>query len=147
MRERDVLHHLIEICSDAERAFRTAAGRVEDFDLQMLFVQLADERRRFAAALTPHLYRFGDAIDAGGTNIGAMHRGWMTLRSLVPGDPDEAIVQEVERGERAALHAYDRALAGILPLTVDGLIEAQRNAIQKTHDRIASASYRERRAA
>jgi uncharacterized protein (TIGR02284 family) len=62
----------------------------------------------------------------------------MTLRSLVPGNQDRAIVAEAELGERAALNAYDRALAGLLPLNVDWLIEAQREAVRKAHERIAA---------
>ena len=34
--------------------------------------------------------------------------------------------------------AYDHALAGMLPLTVDWLIEAQREAIRKAYERIAA---------
>ena len=136
--ERDVLHHLIEICSDGELGFRAAAGQVNDPALRALFVELADERRRFAADLRPHLQRLGGGTDAAGSGRGAVHRSWMTLLSLVPGDHDQAMVVEAERGERAALTAYDRALAALLPLTVDWLVEAQREAVRKAHARIAA---------
>lgn len=135
--ERDVIHHLIEICSDGEQGFRTAAGQVKDPALRELFSELAEERRRFAADLIPHLHRMGGYTDTDGSGKGAVHRSWMTLLSLVPGDHDQAMVAEAGRGERAALMAYDRALAGLLPLTVDWLVEAQREAVRKAHDRIA----------
>lgn len=140
--ERDVLHHLIEICSDGSRGFRMAAGAVNDPDLRALFAELADERSRFAADLIPHLQRLGGYTETEGTSKGAMHRGWMTFRSHAPGDHDHAIVVEAERGERAAINAYDRALAGLLPLTVDWLVEAQREAVRKAHERIAAFEIR-----
>ena len=140
--ERDVLHHLIEICSDGERGFRTAADQVSDPGLRAMFVELANERSRFAADLIPHLQRLGGYTDTEGTGKGAMHRGWMALLSIVPGNHDRAVVLEAERGERAALNAYDRALAGLLPLTVDWLVEAQREAVRKAHERIAAFKIR-----
>jgi uncharacterized protein (TIGR02284 family) len=140
--ERDVIQHLIEICSDGERGFRTAADQVHDPALRALFVELADERRRFTADLVPHLQRLGGQADNAWTGKGAMHRSWMTLLRLVPGEHDHAMVVEAERGERAALSAYDRALAGFLPLKVDWLVEAQREAVRKAHARIAAFEVR-----
>jgi uncharacterized protein (TIGR02284 family) len=140
--ERDMLQHLIEICSDGSQGFRMAAGQVNDPDLRALFAELAAERGRFAADLIPHVQRLGGLTDTEGTAKGAVHRGWMTLRGLAPGNQDHAIVIEAERGERAALTAYDRALAGLLPLTVDWLVEAQREAVRKAHERIAAFDVR-----
>lgn len=136
--ERDVLHNLIEICSDGSRGFQTAADHVNNPDLRALFVELADERRRFAADLTPHLQRMGGYAAIEGTSKGAVHRGWMTLMSLAPGNHDQALVVEAERGERAALTAYDNALAGFLPFAVDWLVEAQREAVRKAYERLAA---------
>lgn len=133
--EREVLHHLIEICKDGERGFRTAAEQVGAPVLKTLFADLAAQRRQFAAELTPHLARLGGLSD-GGTNAGTLHRAWMMLRGLVPGTHDHAIVTEAERGEHAALNAYIDALNGMLPPTVTDLIESQRSAIEAANERI-----------
>jgi len=60
----------------------------------------------------------------------------MLLRDLVPGQHDHTIVTEAERGEHAALDAYDEALNGMLPPTVTDLVETQRDAIQQANERI-----------
>ena len=133
--EREVLHHLIEICKDGERGFRTAAEQVGAPVLKTLFADLAAQRRQFAAELGPHLQRLGGLAD-GGTNAGTLHRGWMVLRGIVPGDHDHAIVTEAERGEHAALNAYTDALNGMLPPTVIDLVEEQRDAIRAANERI-----------
>ena len=133
--EREVLHHLIEICKDGERGFRTAAEQVSAPVLKTLFADLAAQRRQFAAELGPHLQRLGGLAD-GGTNAGTLHRGWMVLRGIVPGDYDHAIVTEAERGEHAALNAYKDALNGMLPPTVIDLVEEQRDAIRAANERI-----------
>jgi uncharacterized protein (TIGR02284 family) len=134
--ERDVLHHLIDVCRDGERGFRAAADHVSDPTLKALFTDLATERKRFAEALLPHLQRLGGPPDAEGTNAGALHRRWMVLKGLVPGRHDHHIVEEAERGEHSALDAYEDALNGMLPPTVTEIVEAQRDAILTATDRI-----------
>lgn len=134
--ERDVLHHLIDLCRDGERGFRAAADHVSDPTLKSLFTDLATERMRFAEALLPHLQRLGGPPDADGTSAGRLHRQWMVLKGFVPGRHDHKIIAEAERGEHAALDAYEEALNGMLPPTVSELIEAQREAIMKATDRI-----------
>lgn len=136
--ERQVLHHLIEICRDGELGFRAAADHVTATSLKALFADLAAQRRQFADELAPHLYRLGGLPDDG-TNAGAVHRGWMALRGLVPGRHDSAIVREAARGEHAALDAYEDALSGLLPPTVTDIVEMQRDAIYAANDRIREA--------
>lgn len=134
--ERDVLHHLIDLCRDGERGFRAAADHVSEPALKSLFTGLAAQRKRFADELLPHLQRLGAPPDAEGTNVGALHRRWMVLKGMIAGRHDHQIAIEAERGERAALDAYEEALNGMLPPTVTELIEAQRDAIVGTYERI-----------
>lgn len=136
--EREVLHYLIEVCEDGERGFRAAADCVSKPGLKALFAELAAERARFASDLVPHLQRLGGRTDLGGSTAATLHRGWIGLKGLVPGHHDHAIVTEAERGEQAALDAYEEALNGMLPPTVTSLVEQQREAMQKANERIRS---------
>jgi uncharacterized protein (TIGR02284 family) len=136
--EREVLHHLVEICKDGERGFRAAAEYVHDPALKTLFAELAEQRRRFAQDLVPHLNRLGGAPDWQGTAAGALHRGWMNVKAHVTGHADHAIVVEAARGEHAALDAYDEALHGMLPPTVSSLVEVQREDIAQACERITA---------
>ena len=136
--ERDVLHHLIEVCNDGERGFRAAADFVGDAQLKTLFLHLAEQRQRFAEDLLPHLQRLGGLPDEAGTGAGSLHRGWMAFMGMVPGRHDHHIVTEAERGEQAARSAYEEALNGMLPPTVTDVIEAQRDALVAAQDRIRS---------
>jgi uncharacterized protein (TIGR02284 family) len=60
----------------------------------------------------------------------------MNVKAHVPGHHDEAIVTEAERGEHAAMKAYDDALNGVLPPTVIAIVEAQREQMRVTQERI-----------
>jgi uncharacterized protein (TIGR02284 family) len=134
--ERDVLHHLIDVCENGALGFATAAEHVAGSGLKTLFAELSTERARFAEELVPHLQRLGGRIDHGGTRAGSVHRGWMELKHLVPGNHDHAVVTEAKRGERTAIDTYNDALSGMLPPTVIGLVEQQRNAMISDDDRI-----------
>jgi len=138
--ERDVLYHLVDLCRDGERGFRAAADHVRDPTLKALFTELATQRKQFAEELLPHLQRLGSPPLAEGTSAGRLHRQWMTLKGLVPGRHDHHIVTEAERGEQVALDAYEDALNGMLPPTVSGLVESQREAILKATDRIRTVA-------
>jgi uncharacterized protein (TIGR02284 family) len=136
--ELNVLNHLIETCRDGEYGFRFASEHSTDPEIKSLFATLAAERAGFAEALVPHVHRLGGQAPAVGTTAGAIHRGWMNLSSSVSRHHDGVLIAEAERGERAALHAYEAALQGLLPPTVTGLIEQQEAAIRRAYERIAS---------
>ena len=136
--ERGTLNHLIELCRDGERGFRHAANHVQDPVLKTLFLELAAQRERFVEALRPHAQRLGGAADADGTATGALHRGWMSLKDSVGPHQDAAIVKEAERGERAALAAFEEAIDGIVPPDSRELIESCRAQVEHSYRRIVA---------
>ena len=136
--ELSVLNHLVETCRDGEQGFRFAAQHATDPEVQALFTALAAERAGFAEALTPHVHRLGGQALAAGTTAGTIHRGWMTLVNAVTRHHDNVLIAEAERGERAALHVYEEAFRGLLPPTVEDLIERQHAAIRGAYDRIVA---------
>lgn len=134
--ERWTLNHLIETCRDGERGFRYAANHVSDPAVKALLLEIASQRQRFGETLLPHAHRLGGANDADGTVVGALHRGWMTLRDTLTPHDDATIIKEAERGERAALTAYHEALDNILSPEARDLIESQRTQVQETYNRL-----------
>jgi uncharacterized protein (TIGR02284 family) len=134
--ERETLNLLIETCRDGEHGFRYAANHVRHPALKALFLEIASEREAFATELLPYAQRLGGAEAGDGSLAGALHRGWMTVRDAVGGHEDAAIVREAERGERAALAAYDEAINGMLPPTARDVIERQHDAIRDNYLRV-----------
>lgn len=136
--ELGVLNHLLETCRDGERGFRFASDHATGRDIKALFAALSEERRRFAEELAPHAYRLGGQAITGGSAAGAIHRGWMNLKDAVSSHHDEVLLAEAERGERAAIHAYEEALQDMLPPTVSDIVERQYATICGVHARIAA---------
>lgn len=136
--ERAILNHLIETCRDAERGFMVAADETQEPQLRERFLELAEQRRQFAADLLPHAQRLGGARVGDGTTAAALHRHWIQLKARVVKDADKAVLSEAERGERFAVGAYDDAVNDILPPDVRDLVEAQDEDIRMAHDDIAA---------
>ena len=137
--ERALLNHLIEICRDAERGFRTAAEQVTTPELKALFVRLADQRHAFAEALLPHAQRLGGEHVADGTSAAALHRAWMQVKARLASNPEQAVLSEAARGEHYAVAAYEDAVHDLLPPDARDLIEQQEKDVRAAAERILSA--------
>ena len=123
--ERTVLNHLIETCRDAERGLLLAAGAVKSPEVKRLLTSLAEQRHAFANELLPHAQRLGGESAADGSAAAAVHRAWIQVKARLASDRDQAVLQEAARGERYALHAYDDAVADMIPPDVRDLVEGQ----------------------
>jgi uncharacterized protein (TIGR02284 family) len=141
--KRAVLDQLIETCKDGERGFLYATNYVHDPLIKAIFTEAASQRQRFAVDLLPHAQRLGGENEAAGTTTAALHRGWMTIKDTLSGHDAQAIIREAERGEEAALAAYEDALEEMLPPTTRDVIERQYADVRRTHDRIHTFLSRE----
>lgn len=131
-----VLNDLIETCKDGEQGFRTAAEGVSRADVKSRFLQYSQERAQMSAELQDEVRRLGGDPERGGSMSGALHRGWMDVKSAVTGRDEHAILAEAERGEDAAKSTYESALREPLPPTAHTLIEQQARRIRQAHDEV-----------
>jgi uncharacterized protein (TIGR02284 family) len=131
-----VLNDLIETCKDGEKGFRTAAEGVSNSELGTLFLNYAEQRASFAAELQAEVRRVGGDPETGGTALGALHRGWIDIKSAVAGKDEGAIIAEAERGEDHAVRMYREALEKNLPTAVQTIVENQYIHIRDAHDHV-----------
>lgn len=143
------LNDLIQIDRDGEEGFRTSAENVKDAELRALFQQYATQRAGFATELQSEVERLGEEATDRSDVRGALHRGWMNLRTAIQGDDDHAILAEAERGEDAAKEAYEDALNKPLPTDIKTLVERQYREVRQAHDHVRDLRdrYRSRREA
>jgi uncharacterized protein (TIGR02284 family) len=133
--EHAVLNRLIETCRDGEQGFRLAAEKISDPALKQLFRDLAAQRALFAGELVPHAQRLGGDPAASGSAMGSLHRGWLQLEEALHHD-DDAILGEVELGDRMTLRAYFDAIHGMLPPETRDLVQRQFDELDEAHERI-----------
>jgi uncharacterized protein (TIGR02284 family) len=132
-----VLDELIETLKDGQQGFKQAAEGVSDPKLKSLFRDYSDQRSRFATALQTEARAFGeDKPKDHSSAAGALHRGWINLKSAVTGGDEHAILAECERGEDSAVEEYQKAVEDGLPPALQEIVSRQYAEIKAVHDRI-----------
>ena len=127
------LNELLEKNYDAEKGFQNAADDVKNEKLKAFFSEKARQRYNFGHELKTEISKFGKTPDKGTSLKGDIHRSWMDLKSALTSDKEEEVLEEVIRGEKAALEEYNEAISNqdFPPSTVNLLLK-QRNAIERT---------------
>jgi uncharacterized protein (TIGR02284 family) len=130
------LNGLIETCRDGQEGFKQAAEGVERSDLKTLFFEFSSQRAKFAGDLQDLVRTLGGDPEKSGSMTGAIHRGWINIKSAVTGQDEGAILSECERGEDSAKNAYKDALETALPAYIQQAVQQQYVSVQSAHDRV-----------
>lgn len=133
----DVLNDLIENAKDGEYGFTECAERVQSPTAKSTLQQRAADCRSAALELQALVTRLGGKPADGGTALGALHRGWISVKDALTPDSDRRMLDEAERGEDTALARYRKALKadGLTPEVRD-VITRQMAGAQANHDQI-----------
>jgi uncharacterized protein (TIGR02284 family) len=133
-----LLNGLIETCKDGEYGFKTAADGLQDPQITALFHKYSQQRGEMARELQGEVRRLGGDPDKVGSVVGAAHRGWINIKSVVTGKDDGSIVSEAERGEDSAKRMYKEALNEVLPIRIVALLREQSMKVIDAHNRVRS---------
>ena len=101
------LNNLIETCKDGQEGFKQAAEGIERSDVKSVFYELGQQRAKFAGELQGLVREMGGDPETTSSTVGALHRGWINIKSVITGKDDAAILNEAERGEDVAVNAYN----------------------------------------
>lgn len=132
------LNNLIETCKDGQEGFKQAAEGVTRSDLKTTFYELGQQRAKFAGELQNLVRELGGDPETTSSTVGALHRGWINIKSAITGQDDAAILNEAERGEDVAVNAYKKALEETLPANVQSVVQEQATAVKAGHDQVRS---------
>ena len=130
------LNNLIETCKDGQEGFQQAAEGVQNSQLKTLFYEFGQQRAQFAGELQALVRELGGDPETSASTAGALHRGWINIKSAITGQDDSAILNECERGEDVAKNAYKDALEENLPANVSSIVQEQYSAVQAAHDQV-----------
>ena len=130
---RSALNELIQTCKDSQEGFHAAAEKLKDPEVHTLFLRFSLQRSEFAGELQAEVTRLGGEPATSGSTTGAIHRGWVGLKTALVADTDHAILEEAERGEEGTTKNYIEALKKDLPSDLVSIISKQFHEIQHTH--------------
>ena len=131
-----VLNDLLESCRDGEYGFKACAENTDSAELKEIFSRHARECNVAAVELEREVSTRGGDPASGGTVAGALHRGWVSVKTALSTQDDKAVLEECERGEDAAVARYRAALKATLPFEVRALIERQAQGARRNHDEV-----------
>ena len=137
-----VLNTLIQTTIDSAKGFADACEEDTNAQHRRFFSQMADERSRCVTQLQSQVTALGGEPEDSSSFAAAAHRGYMDLKQAVMGNSDEAIVEEVERGEDYLKAKYEAALQdGELSPATRQVIEQAYQSVRKGHDTASSMKH------
>ncbi|MDQ3079816.1 MAG: PA2169 family four-helix-bundle protein [Pseudomonadota bacterium] len=131
------LNGLIATTIDSVDGYRTSAQDVENPRFAELFTARASERSSVAEQLRAEVKKLGGNPEDDGTILAAAHRGFVNLKAAVTNRDDQAIVNEVERGEDHIKAKYEAALKddNLSPQS-RSLVETAYSSVKSGHDQM-----------
>ena len=136
------LNGLIATTIDSVDGYRTSAQDVENPRFAELFSARASERSSVAEQLRAEVTRLGGNPEDDGTILAAGHRAFVNLKSAVTGRDDQAIVNEVERGEDHIKAKFEEALKddNLSPQSRT-LVETAFGSVKAGHDEMSNLKH------
>ncbi|WP_228850316.1 ferritin-like domain-containing protein [Aegicerativicinus sediminis] len=92
---------------DAEKGYREAIENADSNWMKSYFSDRVTERKRFISELKAEIINLGKDPKDSGSLSGSMHRGWMDFKTIFTKKDDEAIIEEVLKGEKSSLEEYN----------------------------------------
>ncbi len=131
------LNDLVEILRDGQHGYKTAAEDAKDAELSQLFRRYSEQRAEFVSQLQTRLLALGAEPEKSGSATGALHRTWIDLKAALSKNEPHAVLAEAERGEDAAVEAFQKALdSNDLDLPTRDVLTRQYQEVQSAHDRV-----------
>ena len=130
-----ILNDLIATTIDSADGYSEAAKDAGTSRFASLFTSRASERRGITGDLQRAVSSLGETPEDDGTILAGAHRVFVNLKSMVTGQDEKALINEVEAGEDHIKAKYEDALRDreISP-TTRALIEQAYVSVKAGHD-------------
>lgn len=125
------LNDLLTKAYDAEQGYAQAAEKTADSPRLANFFRLESALRlSIGRDLKMLISHYGGEPDKGASVAAKAHQIWIAMKDFMSSNDEEAVLEECERGESAALEEYDEALSNPdLPIDVADILREHRSKI------------------
>ncbi|HLV07110.1 MAG TPA: PA2169 family four-helix-bundle protein [Croceibacterium sp.] len=140
-RDIKVLNDLIKTTLDSHKGFVDAAEDTGSAHAQF-FAQIPQERSQVASQMQAQVSALGGAPEDSSSVAAAAHRTFMDIKQAVMGQDDQAVINEVERGEDYIKAKYEAALRDedLSPQTRQ-VVEQAYQSIRRGHDQASALKH------
>lgn len=140
--EITTLNTLTATLIDSVNGYRDAAGHADSGRFQELFRKFADDRSKVAETLRARVTALGGDAEDDGSFLGKTHQRFLDLKSAITGRDDQAIVNEVERGEDYLKEKFEAALKdGELSPESRTAVETAYQSVREGHDQMSALKH------
>jgi uncharacterized protein (TIGR02284 family) len=140
--EISTLNTLIATLIDSINGYEDAAANSEGGRFQQLFRERAGERQRVVEELRSEVRRLGADPEDSGSFLGKTHQRFLDLKAAVTGRDDQAVINEVERGEDYLKEKFETALdGGNLTGETRSAVERAYQSVRSGHDQISQLKH------
>ena len=135
------LKDLLELVNDGKEGYYNAAEATESPELKGLFNKSSGERIVYASELKDHIEAHGgEADNESGGITGGLHRTWLSIKGLLTGHDNSALIETIVTGEKTVIAKYDELIADFADHADHmELLKTQREGIQVALTEIAAA--------
>lgn len=140
--EISTLNTLIATTIDSINGYEDAASNSDAGRFQQLFRDRANERQQVVEKLRGEVRRLGGNPEDDGSMMGKTHQRFLDLKAAVTGRDDQAVINEVERGEDYLKEKFETALKdGDLSGECRSVVESAYQSVRSGHDQISQLKH------
>ena len=136
------LNTLIATTIDSITGYEDSATNIDNERFRQIFRERANERQRVVEDLRAEVRRLGGNPEDEGSFLGKAHQRFEDLKAAVTGRDEQAIINEVERGEDYLKGKFETALdSDTLSGESRAVVERAYQSVRAGHDQISQLKH------
>lgn len=142
MKNANTLQELVSIARDGVKFYDEAGKEVDDSQLKLLFLRMADQKRNLIASLSGKLAANHEDIPEDGTVAGTMRRVYTDLRTSFASDEAKVYVAQLEETEDRLLEHFEDAIKTVEDPAVRSILQTQLPQVRACHAEMSATKRR-----
>ena len=132
----DVLQELVQIARDSKSFYESAAKEVDDTNLRLDFLRMAEIKGELIAQLSSRISARGNVPETSGTFAGTLRKGYGEMLAHMRSKQGAAktYTAQLEETEDRLLKHYEDALKDVSSPEVRDVLTAQLPKLRQCHD-------------
>lgn len=140
--EITTLNTLTATLIDSVKGYENSAKLIEGQQFAEMFRKRADERQQAVEQLRGEVRRLDGDPEDGGSFIGGVHQRFEDLKAAITGRDDQAVINEIERGEDYLKEKFETALdSDTLSSESRAIVEQAFQSVRAGHDQMSQLKH------
>jgi uncharacterized protein (TIGR02284 family) len=140
--EISTLNTLIATTIDSITGYENSAKDIENPRFAEIFRQRANERQQVVENLRSEVRRLGGDPEDSGSFLGKTHQRFEDLKAAITGQDEQAVINEVERGEDYLKEKFEAALnSDALSGEARSVVERCYQSVRSGHDQMSQLKH------